>query len=191
MFIHLCFSFYYLMLSQNKIIKIAITGPAFSGKSFTSEYLARFFDGWLVPEYAEEYLNHLDREYIYQDMLNIVQGQIDVEKKVTTDAIKEEAGIIFFDSEPIGTKIWCEEKFGRSNELITNAIIEADYHHYLLMRPDIEQKSGSSQESASRNRLFQIYIEQLDQFKKPYTIIQGGLEERLKMAKEVVKTVMV
>src|SRR5687768_5125625 len=115
------------MASQNKIIKIAITGPESSGKSFTTEYLARAFDGWMVPEYGREYLQHLTREYTYDDVLNIAKGQMDVEEKVTHEAIEEDAGIVFFDSELINTKIWCDEVFRKCDSFIVDAIAASDY----------------------------------------------------------------
>lgn len=177
------------MEEKNKIIKIAVTGPESSGKSFTSEYLARVFDGWLVPEFAREYLNHLDRDYNYQDILNIANGQIDVEKKITADAIKEEVDIILFDTELINTKIWAEEKYQKCENFIIKAIEESDYDHYLLMQPDIDWESDEQRENPDdRDRLFQLYIEHLNTYEKSYTIVQGGLEERLKLVNGVVKT---
>jgi nicotinamide riboside kinase len=179
------------MAQQNKIIKIAVTGPESSGKSFTSEYLARFFDGWIVPEFAREYLDHLDRPYNYDDIVNIARAQIDIEQKVTKDAISEEVDIIFFDNELINTKIWSEEKYKTCDEMITQAIMESDYDHYLLMRPDIEWEEDPLRENPhDRDRLFQLHIDYLEKFKKPYSIIQGSLDDRLKLGVAIIKTFM-
>jgi len=177
------------MESQNKIIKIAITGPESSGKSFTTEYLARAFNGWMVPEYGREYLMHLQREYTYDDVVNIAKGQIDVEQKVTQDAIKEDAGIVFFDTELINTKIWCDEVFKQCDELIVQGIINADYDHYLLMKPDIDFEPDPLRENEfDRDRLFQLYLAILNDYKKSFTVIDGIYEERLKKAVVVIKT---
>lgn len=180
------------MEEKNKIIKIAVTGPEFSGKSFTAEYLARVFDGWVVPAFDSEYLNHLDRDSTYQDILNIANGQIDVEIKVTADAIKEEVDLIFFDAELIHTKIWAEEKYQKCDEFIVKAIMESDYDHYLLMKPDIYIAPYPVGENpVATKKLFQLYIEYLNHYNKSYTIVQGGLEERLKFAIGIIKTFIV
>ncbi len=177
------------MESKNKIIKIAITGPESSGKSYTTEYLARAFDGWMVPEYAREYMEHLNKDYTYDDVINIAKGQIDVVKNVSEDGIKEDAGIIFFDSELINTKIWCDVVFKKCDELIIQGIKNDSYDHYLLMKPDIEWEEDPMRENPDdRNRLFELYIKNLEEFNKPYTIIDGGLEERLKKAMVIVNT---
>lgn len=180
------------MASQNKIVKIAVSGPESSGKSFTSEYLARVFDGWVVPEFAREYIDRLDRDYNYQDILNIAKAQIDIEQKVTADAIKEEVDIIFFDNELINTRIWCEEIYQTCDEFITQAIMEADYDHYLLMRPDIAWEPDPQRENPTdRDRLFQLHINYLEKFKKSYTILEGSFENRLKLGVAVIKTFLV
>ncbi len=177
------------MAEQNKIIKIAVTGPESSGKSYTSEYLARHFDGWVVPEFAREYLDRLDRPYNYDDILNIAKAQIDIEKKVTTDAIKEEVEIVFFDNELINTRIWCQEKYKTYDDFITQAILESNYDHYLLMCPDIEWKEDPLRENPNdRDRLFLLHIDYLEKFKKPYTIIEGSLTDRLKLGIAIIKT---
>lgn len=177
------------MAEQNKIIKIAITGPESSGKSFTTEYLARAFDGWMVPEYGREYLQHLNREYTYDDVLNIAKGQIDVEKQVTEDAMKEDAGIVFFDTELINTKIWCDEVFKKCEAFIVDGIAASDYDHYLLMKPDIDWEADPLRENQhDRDRLFELYLHLLNEHQKSFTVIDGGLEERLKKAVAVAKT---
>lgn len=176
------------MEKQNKIIKIAVTGPESSGKSYTSEYLARYFDGWVVPEFAREYLNHLDRPYNYDDILNIAKAQIDIEKKVIKDAITEEVDIVFFDNELINTKIWCEEKYNTCDDFITHAIQESNYDHYLLMKPDIEWEEDTLRENPhDRDRLFQMHVDNLEKFKKPYSVLEGSLQNRLNLGVEVIK----
>jgi nicotinamide riboside kinase len=177
------------MASKNKIIKVAVTGPESSGKSYTSEYLARYFDGWVVPEFAREYLDRLDRPYNYEDILNIGKAQLDIEQKVTKEAISEDVNIIFFDNELINTRIWCEEKYKMCDEFIEQAIMEADYDHYLLMSPDIEWQPDPMRENPSdRDRLFQLHIDYLNKYKKSYSILEGNLNDRLKLGVAIIKT---
>jgi nicotinamide riboside kinase len=177
------------MEAENKIISIALTGPESSGKSFTAEHLARFFDGWVVPEFAREYLNHLDREYNYSDILNIAKAQIDIEQKVIADAVKEEVDMVFFDNELINTQIWCEEKYATCDDFIKYAITQSPHDFYLLMKPDIAWEADPLRENpADRERLFDLHIHYLEKYQKSYTIISGGLKERLEMSVAIIKT---
>ena len=179
------------MASQDQIIRIAVTGPESSGKSFTSEYLARVFDGWVVPEFAREYLLRLDREYTYDDILNIARAQADIEEKVTADAISEEVDIVFFDNELINTRIWSEEKYQTCDAFIDESITGAGFDHYLLMRPDIAWEPDPLRENpVDRERLFQLHVQYLEAYQKPYTIIEGSLEGRLQLAVHIIKTCM-
>lgn len=177
------------MASSDKIIKIAVTGPESSGKSFTAEYLAREFDGWYVPEYAREYLNQLGHDYSYADVLKIAHGQMDVEEKVIREAMAEEVEFVFFDSELINTLLWCEIKFNLSEDFIHQAIQDANYDHYLLMQPDIPWEFDPLRENPdNRNELFDKYIDQLEKHNKSYTIISGDFDERNELSKAVVRT---
>ena len=51
--------------------KVVFTGPECSGKSTLSSAIANKFNLPLVKEYAREYLNNLNREYNYSDLIKI------------------------------------------------------------------------------------------------------------------------
>lgn len=177
------------MATTNKIIKIAITGPESSGKSYTAEFLAREFDGWYVPEYAREYLSQLNEPYNYNDVVNIAYGQLDVENKVIQDAIKEDVKFVFFDCELINTHIWLDEKFGKSEDFIMKAIEQSNYDHYLLMSPDIPWVDDPLRENPNdRNRLFEKYVEYLNHLNKSYTVIKGNYPVRNNLSRAVVSS---
>lgn len=179
------------MAESTKIIKIAVTGPESSGKSFTAEFLARKFDGWYVPEYAREYLTHLNRPYNYKDVVNIAYGQLEVENRLVQDAVQEDVRFIFFDGELINTKIWLDEKFGACEEFIIKSIEQSDYDHYLLMKPDIAWEPDPLRENPDdRDRLFQIHIQHLDRFQKPYSIIGGDYAYRNHLSVAIVRSLM-
>ena len=56
--------------------KVGIIGPESSGKSTLAQYLANRYKGTYVPEYAREYVEHLNRPYTYEDVESIAQYQI-------------------------------------------------------------------------------------------------------------------
>jgi len=86
------------------IKRIAITGPESTGKSFLAEKLEQHYHTMWVPEFARVYLDHLDRNYTYQDILFIAKSQMEIEHALTERA----KGFLFCDTELIVTKVWLQ-----------------------------------------------------------------------------------
>ena len=50
------------------MIRIAITGPESTGKSWLTEQLAQAFNTTFIPEYARKYIEQLNRPYDFNDI---------------------------------------------------------------------------------------------------------------------------
>ena len=161
-----------------KQIKIAITGPESSGKTTLSESLNKHYEGSiLVPEFAREYLNKLNRKYQYSDLLNIAKGQ----KKI--ELFENNNQIIISDTTLQVIKIWSLEKYKKCDPWILNN--EGSYTHYLLCKPDFAWEPDPLREDPfDRERLFNVYLKDLH--KKPYTIISGRPKSRLETSKKII-----
>ncbi len=62
---------------QEKPFVITIVGPESSGKTTLARQLAGYYTCPLVPEYAREYLERLDRPYSEEDLFLIAKGQLE------------------------------------------------------------------------------------------------------------------
>ena len=71
------------MEKRDDVQKIVFTGPECSGKTTLSNAIAKKLNAPLVKEYAREYLNNLNREYSYPDLLKIAKGQLKLEKNLS------------------------------------------------------------------------------------------------------------
>ena len=60
-----------------KARKVIVTGPESTGKTVLCEYLAEFFKGVCVPEYARFYVEQLSRPYTKRDVIKIGKRQND------------------------------------------------------------------------------------------------------------------
>lgn len=177
------------MEQKNYTSVIAITGPESSGKSYTSEYLAKEFNAWIVPEFARIYLEQIKRGYTYDDVLKIAHGHIVIENDVVQNGVGEDIPLIIFDTELINYKIWCDIKYGKCEKFIIDGIRNSKIEHYLLMKPDIQWKEDKLREDKNnRDFLFEKYLEELNYFEKTFTIIDGEYAERLKIAKAITRT---
>jgi len=157
------------------IKRIAITGPESTGKSILTEQLAKHFQAIWVPEYARTYLDSKNGSYTYADILKIAKTQLAQMEEVSANS----KDLIFFDTELIVTKIWCEFKYGKCHPWITKHIPEQNIDLYLLMNIDLPWQPDPQREHPDkRNILFNLYKEELEKQNFPYQIISGTGRQR-------------
>lgn len=165
--------------------KIVIIGGESTGKSTLSEMLADYYHTQWVPEYAREYIENLNRVYHQADLLAIAQGQIVLENKLLTQS----NNYLFCDTDLYVIKVWSEHKYNACDIRILNLIAKQNYDAYLLMSPDIPWIDDPLRENPQENDrkyFFNLYKEIVESTKKPFLIINGNENERLKKAIEFV-----
>jgi NadR type nicotinamide-nucleotide adenylyltransferase len=164
--------------------RIAITGLESTGKSELAEGLAKHYNTLWVPEYAREYLNHLDRPYEYKDILAIAMGQVRGEEQL----LKKVQGFLFADTEMLVLKIWSEVKYGNCHPWILDRLNKQQYDLYLL--PDIDlpwQPDPLREHPDKRKELFELYLGELKKQNLPFEIVNGFGKKRLKNAVEKIE----
>jgi NadR type nicotinamide-nucleotide adenylyltransferase len=166
------------------LIKISITGPESTGKSWLAEKLAGHFQTLWVPEYAREYLARLNRDYVFEDILEIAKGQWSQEKKMMETA----SGMLFCDTDLLVARIWSEFKYGRCDPWIIRQLDIHRYDLYLLCDIDLPWEADPLRENPhQRKELFDLYQMYLEQMNVNYCIISGNGMKRLEMAIEAVE----
>ena len=91
--------------------KIIITGPESSGKTTLCKSLSKHFKIPFAKEFAREYLQKKNKNYIEEDLIKIAEGQLISEKKH-----------ILLDTDLITIKVWSNYKYGRCNKWILKKI---------------------------------------------------------------------
>lgn len=159
--------------------KIAITGPESSGKTSLTKALANHFDCAFTEEYSREYLEIRNGKYDQDDLLPILKGQIHLEEK----AISPETKLLVCDTDPLVVWIWSMVKYGNVHKEIEKALISQHYDLYLFVKPDIEWVADPLRENKNdRDKLFLMYKAKLEEYNRPYVIIDGNKIERLEKA---------
>lgn len=149
--------------------KIVIIGPESTGKSTLTKALAQHFKAPFVNEYAREYINELNRDYNESDILTIAKGQIQSEDAVTTPH-----DYLFMDTDLIVCKVWSDFKYGHCDPWILEQIEQRHYDHYLLCDIDLAWKNDGMREHPNhRKELFEVYLNELKQYKKSFTLVSG------------------
>jgi len=137
-------------------LKILITGPESSGKSFLARALAWALDGRYVAEEARAYLNALDREYHAADLPRIWQLQ----HRAETIAVATGASFVVCDTGPEVIKIWAEVKYGNCPTVVEDAFRASAYDLVFLCSPDLPWQPDPLREAPdedARQSLFHRY----------------------------------
>lgn len=165
---------------MNTIKKIVITGPESTGKTTLCMQLAKQYNSVYIPEYARFYVENLNRKYTYEDIEHIARKQVTLEKEFVSKA----NSYLFYDTYLIITKIWfvwCYEQYPKwVDEEIANGEIDL----FLLLNTDIQWEKDLIRENNGENRqkLFELYKNELEKFHKNYIIINGIGQERFRNA---------
>ncbi|MFN6117543.1 MAG: AAA family ATPase [Flavobacteriales bacterium] len=159
--------------------KIAIVGPESSGKSTLCMALAQHYQVKWVDEFARNYLEHPGRPYTEADLLTIAHGQCALEEHI----MQHHDGLLFCDTDMITIRIWSEEKYGRCAPELLALAEHRHYDHWLLCTPDIPWEPDPLRENPhDRDRLFTVYHAMLMRLDKPFTVVTGSPDERLRAA---------
>jgi nicotinamide riboside kinase len=181
------------MLSGEKIyakmnktqIKIVLTGAESTGKSFLSRTLSSFYNGVYVPEFARTYIENLHRKYTYADIEYIARKQIEDEVKLNQDHT-----IIFFDTWLIITKVWFDFVYNKHPLWLHQAIVSSNISLFLLCNIDMPWEDDPVRENGGVNRqkLHNLYINELEKYGFKYRIVEGIGEQRVVNAKNIVQS---
>ena len=159
-------------------MKIVLTGPECSGKTTLATQLAEHYGVSIAPEPARE---HLQPEQVYQpsDLLQLAVTQCRLE-------INASPKLQVLDTDLQNIYLWWQEKFGPAPTTLQRCY--ADYSSqrdriYLLCRPDIPWEFDPLRENPrDRDRLYQLYRDDLTARKLTYGVIEGQAGRRLDCA---------
>ena len=157
------------------MIRISVTGPESTGKSWLAKRLAEHYHTQWVSEYARKYLEEIKRPYDYNDILKIAQKQFESENLAA-----ETTELLFCDTDFCVTSIWCNVKYEKCHDWITAKLEQNTYSLYLLCDIDLPWQYDPLREHPEmRSELFGMYINLLEEHRFNYRVVNGTGEERL------------
>lgn len=156
------------------------TGPECSGKSTMTAWCGEQYNGVTVPEYARIYLDNLNRNYEFEDLLSIANQQLELES-----VISNKGGYVFCDTSLLVIHIWMMEKYDKS---LWQQGFDTDYlstyNLIFLCNPDIPWESDPQRENPmDRMRLYESYSNELLNLGLDFIPLLGSLEERKQIVK--------
>ena len=156
--------------------KVVITGPESSGKTTFFNAIEEKFGIAGVPEFARIYIDQLDRPYVQGDLIEIANGQLQLEQKFSN----ENKDLLLCDTDLLTLKVWSEYKYGSCDPIILNQLMHHLPDYYVLASPDIPWEPDPQRENPKeRDELFQIYQKEILTLKIPSIIVAGSQEQRM------------
>ena len=157
------------------MIRISVTGPESTGKSWLAQHLAEHYKTHWVPEYARKYLESINRLYTYDDILFIARNQFKEE-----NALAQNNELLFCDTDFCVTTIWCNVKYGKCHPWITEKLERNHYNLYLLCDIDLPWQYDPLREHPEmRATLLGMYKDLLANHGFKYRIVSGTGDDRL------------
>ncbi len=151
---------------------VGIIGSESCGKSTLAQYLAKRYNGILIPEYAREYMENISRPYTYSDVETIARRQIQELETIQNNPASSET-VYFFDTELLITKVWFEHKYNKCPDWLIEALHRYPMDVYLLCYPDLEWVPDPVRENPDiRMELFNRYEAEVQALGIPYYIIR-------------------
>lgn len=158
------------------MIRIAFTGPESSGKTTLAKAVSTEMQGTYVAEYARTYLEEYGPEYEVEDLDSMVQGHLESIQNTKSP-------LQLVDSDFVVFQVWSEYKYDAASPLIYRLVSENWFDLHVLCAPDIPWEPDVLRENPNdRDELFLRYVTLLEKFRKPYIIVEGAHEKRVKKA---------
>jgi NadR type nicotinamide-nucleotide adenylyltransferase len=173
-----------LKQQPSNCIKIVLFGPESTGKTTLSKQLARHYNSVWVREYAREYLqdkwNNERKTCEPKDLLPIAIGQMKLENELA----QKTDSVLICDTDLLETKVYSEAYYsGTCNPILETHALENFYDLYFLTYIDTPWEADDLRDKPKeRERMFNAFETALKTYNKPYVLLKGNKEERLKLA---------
>ncbi|WP_233900666.1 AAA family ATPase [Tenacibaculum piscium] len=177
-----------LKQQKSNLVKVVLFGPESTGKTTLSGQLARHYNTVWAPEFAREYLQdkwNNERKICEQkDIIPIAEGQIKLENELSKKADK----VLICDTDLLETKVYSEEYYGGFVDAnLDEAAIKNTYDIYFLTYIDTPWEADDLRDKpGERLEMFQAFENTLIKYKRPYVLLKGDKETRLKKAVAII-----
>ncbi|EDP71101.1 NadR-like protein [Flavobacteriales bacterium ALC-1] len=175
-----------LKQQPSNCLKVVLFGPESTGKTTLSKQLARHYNSVWVREYAREYLqdkwNNERKTCEPKDLLPIAVGQMQLENKLA----QKTDSILICDTDLLETKVYSEAYYsGTCDPILEAHALKNSYDLYFLTYIDTPWEADDLRDKPNeRERMFKAFEYALIANNRPYVLLKGNKQERLKLAVE-------
>lgn len=173
---------------RDLIIKIVFVGAMSTGKSTTTEALAKYYNTTFASEYGRDYWteHQVDRRITFGAFDEIALGHIEREEKQILDANK----YFFVDTNAITTYMYALDYHGKAPDLLTHLALENSkrYDLFFLCDDDIPYDDTWDRSGDQKRHIFhKQIIADLKERRIPYIVLKGNLDQRMKKVQRILE----
>lgn len=174
------------------LVKVVLFGPESTGKTTLSKQLARHYNTVWTPEFAREYLqekwNNERKTCEADDLIPIAIGQMKLENKLAKKADK----VLICDTDLLETKVYSQEFYGGFvDKKLNKAANKNQYDLYLLTYIDTPWEEDDLRDRPElRLEMFNAFEKALKDHNRPYILLKGDRDTRLKNATEAIDKII-
>ncbi|WP_179333704.1 AAA family ATPase [Winogradskyella costae] len=167
-------------------IKVVVFGPESTGKTTLSRQLAKHYHTVWVPEFSRAYLqdkwNNERKICEPKDIIPIAIGQMKLENELA----QKTDSVLICDTNLLETKVYSEAYYqGACDALLKTYALKNFYDLYFLTYIDTPWEADDLRDKPNeREHMFHAFESALKTHNKPYVLLKGNKEERLKLAVE-------
>jgi len=181
-----------LKQQPSNCIKVVLFGPESTGKTTLSKQLASHYKTVWVPEFARAYLqdkwNKEQKVCEPKDLLPIAVGQMELENHY----VKRANRVLICDTDLLETKVYSEAYYnGTCDPVLDSYAQKNQYQLYLLTYIDTPWIADDLRDKPTeRDKMFEVFHQALLTYHKPFVIIKGNKQQRLKLAIESINKLL-
>lgn len=171
--------------------RVVVTGSECTGKTTLADRLGRQYGAPVVPEFARAYAARKGAAIGVDDHWPIVRGQVAAEAAALARPLAAARSLIVLDTDLLSTVAYAQHYTGQCDPDIEALARERIADHYLLLDIDVPWTADGIRDRGDRREaLHALFIETLERFGAPYTLVRGSFDERLFLAQRATDAVL-
>lgn len=171
--------------------RVVITGSECTGKSTLARFLALHYGALLVHEYVREYAAAKGAPIDVSDHWPIARGQALAEQRALARAQTAAHRLLVLDTDLLSTVTYAHHYTGQCDPGIETLARERMADHYLLLDIDVPWRpDGVRDRGDRREEVHAAFVDTLERFGAPYTLVNGSWDERLPTALRVINDLL-
>ena len=172
---------------RERPLRVVITGSESTGKTTLAEHLAGHHHVYFVPEYVRGYAERKGGHVTRDDHWPIARGQVAVQDALLDQARRASHPLLLYDTDLLSHVTYCHHYTGGCDRGIEELAQMRMADHYLLLDIDVPWVPDGIRDRGDRRlELHMAFIETLQRFSAPFTLIRGSWDERFTAAVGVI-----
>lgn len=173
--------------------RVCILGAESTGTTTLARALAEKYQTVWVPEYGRmysegKYKAGVEANWRSEEFLFIAQQQAALE-----DTLAESSnGLVICDTDPFATSVWHERYMGAPLPALDAYASERPYSLYIVTGDEIPFVQDEIRDGEHvRHNMHKRFMEKLTQYHKPFIMVSGDPEQRLKAATDAIDRILI